>query len=206
MYNVIGAVDPINKLVMWIYPGTGSVSGIPNSMLVYNWAFDKWGFAEFQSEYIFRAISQGYSLESLNSVSSTLDGLPYSLDSRVWTGGNIVIGAFGPQNKLHYFTGTALDATAETVELEPYGEADPGRRAFVHSVRPLVDGGNPNVLVGTRSRWVDSPVYTQAEPLSVNGDCSVRADGRYIRVQVNTTGNFNHLSGCVIDHRPSGTK
>lgn len=212
LYNVIGAVDPINKLVFWLYPGTGSSGGTPNSLLIYNWAFDKWGFANVNADYIFRAITQGYSLDSLNSVNTNLDALPYSLDSRVWTGGNIVIGAFDTANKLNYFTGTSLNATAETVEVECYPHAEAGfknmqgRRAYVYNTRPMIDGGSPSVQVAVRARWQDTPVYVQAEPISVNGDCSVRADGRYVRAQIKTSSPFTHLVGCEIDYRPSGGK
>ena len=194
--NIVGTVDPINRLVMWLYPSNSASGGVPDSMLVYNWVLDKWGFAQVNAEYIFRAITQGYSLDSLDSTGYTLDSLPFSLDSRVWTGGQVIIGAFTPDHKLSYFTGSPANATADTVELEPFGGG--GKRAFVTSTRPLIDGGSPTVQIGTRQRLLDAPSFTTASAINTNGECPARADGRYMRARIQTTGNFTNLQGIEI--------
>jgi hypothetical protein len=209
--NVVGAVDPINRLVMWLYPSQASQTG--DSLLVYNWALDKWGFAQVNAEYIFRALTQGYSLDSLDSTGYTLDTLPFSLDSRVWTGGSIVMGAFGPTHKLSYFTGSPQPATADTVEIEPYAQAEmftrmalSAKRAFVYNSRPMIDGGAPAVQIGVRGRLIDAPAYVAASALNTNGECPVRADGRYVRARITTSGAFTHLQGCSIHVKPSGSR
>jgi hypothetical protein len=194
--NVVGAVDPINRLVMWLYPSNSAPGGVSDSLIVYNWALDKWGFAEVNAEYIFRAITQGYSLESLDSTGYNLDTLPFSLDSRVWTGGQVLMGAFDASHKLNYFTGEPANATADTVELEPFAQR--GKRAFLTSTRPLIDGGVPTVQIGTRNRLVDSPAFTSPSSLNDDGECPVRADGRYMRARVQTSGSFTHLQGIEI--------
>lgn len=196
LYNVIAAVDPINRLVMWLYPSNSAPGGTPDSLLVYNWALNKWGFAQLNAEFIFRAISQGYSLDSLDSTGYTLDTLPFSLDSRVWTGGQVLMGAFDTTHKLNYFTGAPANATADTVELEPYGSA--GKRAFVTSARPMVDGGSPTIQIGTRQRLIDSPMFTAASSINDNGECPLRADGRYLRARIQTSGSFTNLQGIEI--------
>ena len=194
--NVVAAVDPINRLVMWLYPSNSSSGGVPDSLLVYNWVLDKWGSAQINAEYIFRAITQGYSLDSLDSTGYTLETLPFSLDSRVWTGGQVLMGAITPQHKLAYFTGAPANATADTVEMEPFGGG--GKRAFVTSTRPMVDGGSPTVQIGTRQRLLDSPTFTTASAINTNGECPVRADGRYMRARIQTSGSFTHLQGVEI--------
>jgi hypothetical protein len=197
--NVIAAIDPINRLVMWLYPSNTAPGGVPDSLIVYNWALDKWGFAQVSAEYIFRAITQGYSLDSLDGYGGgayNLDTLPFSLDSRVWTGGQILMGAFDTSHKLNFFTGSPANATADTVELEPFGSG--GKRAFITSVRPLVDGGSPTVQIGTRTRLIDSPSFTTASAVNSNGECPVRADGRYMRARIQTSGSFTHLQGIEI--------
>jgi hypothetical protein len=196
LQNVIGAVDPINRLVMWLYPSTSAPGGIPDSILVYNWALNKWGSADVNAEYIFRAITQGYSLDSLDSTGYTLDSLPFSLDSRVWTGGQVLMGAFTPDHKLAYFTGSPAPATADTVEIEPFGST--GKRAFLSTTRPMIDGAAPSVQIGVRNRLVDAPAFTTASSLNDNGECPVRADGRYLRARIQTSGNFSHLQGVEI--------
>lgn len=196
LQNVIGAVDPVNRLVMWLYPSNSAPGGIPDSLIVYNWALNKWGFAQVNADYIFRAITQGYSLDSLDSTGFTLDTLPFSLDSRVWTGGQVLMGAFTPQHKLAYFTGSPANATADTVEIEPFGSS--GKRAFLTSTRPMVDGGSPTVQIGMRNRLVDLPTFTTASALDTNGECPVRADARYLRARIQTSGNFTNLQGIEV--------
>lgn len=199
LQNVIGAVDPLNRLVMWLYPSSGSPGGIPDSLIVYSWTLDKWGFAQVNADYIFRAITQGYSLDSLDDYAGgiyNLDTLPFSLDSRVWTGGQVLMGAFTPSHQLAYFTGAPANATADTVELEPFGAK--GKRAFVSTTRPLVDGGTPSVQIGTRTRLMDSLVFGAASAINFNGECPVRAEGRYLRARIQTSGAFTHLQGIEI--------
>jgi hypothetical protein len=197
--EVVGSFDPVNRLVMWLFPSNSAPGGVPDSLLVYNWALNKWGFAQCNAEFIFRAITQGYSLDSLDNYAGgiyNLDTLPFSLDSRVWTGGQVLMGAFDPTHKLNYFTGAPANATADTVELEPFGAQ--GKRAYVTSVRPMVDGASPTVQIGTRNRLVDSPVFSTASALNANGECPQRADGRYLRARIQTSGTFTNLQGIEI--------
>lgn len=213
LFNVVATVDPINRLVMWAYPSSASSTGAADSMLLYNWALDKWGFAQISTEYIFRALSQGYSLEGLDAVSASLDALPFSLDSRVWTGGNIVIGAFDTLHQLNYFTGSVLAASADTAEVEPYPQTEfftrmnmPSKRAFVFEAEPIIDGASPTVSVGVRNRLVDAPTFTTPSPQNEVGRCPQRADGRYLRARITATGSFNHLQGANLYVRQSGRR
>lgn len=199
LYNVVGAVDPINRLVMWLYPSNSATTGVPDSLLVYNWTLDEWGFAQISAEYIFRAITQGLSLDSLDSYAGgayTLDTLRFSLDSRVWTGNQILMGAFNASHMLSYFTGSPAAATADTVEIEPGAKL--GKRAFINTTRPMIDGGSPSVQIGYRSRLIDTPSFTAASSINVNGECPVRVDARYLRGRITTSGAFTHLQGIEI--------
>jgi hypothetical protein len=208
--NVIGAADPVNRVIMWLYPSNSSSSGVPDSLLVYNWALNKWGFAQVNAEYIFRAITQGYTLDGLDSYAGgiyNLDTLPYSLDSRVWTGGQVLMGAFTPTHGLAYFTGAPANATADTVEIEPYGST--GKRAFLSTTRPMVDGASPTVQIGMRNRLVDSPTFSVASAINANGECPVRADARYMRARIQLTGTFTNLQGIEVPQTalmPSGAR
>lgn len=216
--NVVGAVDPVNRLVMWAYPGPTSVNGALTDLIIYNWAIDRWSDADFSGEYLIRALTQGYSLESLDSTGYNLDTLPFSLDSRVWAGNQIIMGAFDTSHTFGYLNGTNLAPTVETSEFEPYGaQTAPlvmggqpmiGRRALVRSARPMVDGGVPSVSIGYRNRPYDAVTYSS--PIAVNsvGDCPVRADGRYIRAQITLPAgsSFTHIQGVDVITTPSGSR
>ena len=46
------AVDPINKIFYWAYPGAGNLGGVPNRMLAYNWALDRWSLIELGGDVV----------------------------------------------------------------------------------------------------------------------------------------------------------
>src|SRR5262249_51632295 len=143
-HRISGVVDPINKLFFWSYPGAGNSGGTPNRLLIYNWALQRWSYADVTAELVFRSLSEGYTLESLDATGYNLDTLPYSLDSRAWTGGSPFLSAFDSAHKLALFNGATLAAQLETTNFA----LDGGARVFVSGVRPLIDGGAPSVQVG----------------------------------------------------------
>jgi hypothetical protein len=199
LYNVIGAADPLNRVIMWLYPSINSANGVGDSLLVFNWALNRWGFANVNAEYIFRAITQGWTLDGLDSYDGgiyNLDTLPYPLDSRVWAGGQVLMGAFNGSHRLAYFTGAPGIATADTVEIEPFGSS--GKRAFLSATRPLVDSGAPTVQIGTRNRLIDAPSFSAPSAINANGECPVRADARYMRARIQLTGTFTNLQGIEV--------
>src|SRR6185369_14797002 len=105
-YRVNTAIDPTNKLVMWAYPGDGSTNGTCNKILIYNWAVKRWSQVTGVSiEAFVRYASTGYSLETLDTVSSSVDALSASLDSRVWTGGAQSMAVFDTAHKLNTISG-----------------------------------------------------------------------------------------------------
>lgn len=203
--RVSAAVDPINRFVIWIYPGTGHESGLPNKAMLYSWAADRWATAEFDAELVYDALGSGVTLDdgTLDTISgSNIDALTESLDSAVWKGGAPLIGAFGSDHKLGFFSGTALEAELETAE----NQISPGLRTTINSIRPLVDGGSPNVQIGTRNRQQD--VYTWTNPVSTNsiGECRVRSNARYHRFRTKISGGFDRAIGLEISGAPEGMR
>lgn len=206
MYNISSAVDPVNKLVFWAFPSQASTNGICDALLMYNWSLNRWSYASTSVEYIFRALSFGYTMETLDNTGYNLDTLPFSLDSRIWTGGSIILAGFDANHKMGYFNGSYLAPTVETSEIEP--GKDMRSRAFINSARPIVDGGTPSVAIGYRNRMIDT--YTYGAPQAVNavGECPQRVDGRYVRGEITLPAgsSFNHISGIDLSMRPSGKR
>jgi hypothetical protein len=202
LHRISAAIDPINKLYVVSYPGPGTefTGGTPNRLLIYNWTADRWSRAEVEMEMIHQAASQsGYTLDGLDSYSTNLDALPFSLDNRVWTGsGRLLLAGFTTARKIGFFNGATMAATVDT------GEAQlvPGRRALLRGLRPLVDaGGLPgtevSVRAGTRNRTVDPVSFDGPVPMNAFGHCPVRANGRYLRarIEVAAGGNWRHIQG-----------
>ena len=189
------AVDPVRKLIMWGFPGTGATSGNPNRILIYNWAEKKFSYTEIAHEIIFRSQSQGYTLDTLDTFSTDLDALPFSLDSRAWTGGELAIGAFNTSHNYGTFTGSNLAATMETSEFQPH----PGYSDVVHS-RPLVDGGTITAALASRNRLTDTATFGTAQAILTDGECPTVGNGRYhrLRVSVAAAGTWTHAQGVEV--------
>ena len=203
LYRVQAAIDPINSLVIWGYPSTASADGTLDSLLIYNWAIDRFSTGALTSEYIYGALGEGYTLEQLDAF-GTLETLPFSLDSRVWTGGSVSLGVFGSDHKLSYLTGANLEATLSTSEAALLN----GRRAFVNDTRPVVDSDAATVAVGVRERFADAAAYTDESAMETSGNCPVRASGRYgkARLTIPAGASWSHASAIDLFVRDAGTR
>ena len=208
--RVIGAQDPLNKIVAWIYPGSGNSSGTPNKILFYDWINDKWGNGEVDIEWIYNAVGQGVTVEQLDDYSASIDTLEPNLDSRFWKGGALQLAVYDNQQKKGTFGGTALDAIIETGEFQYSQLQDPPRdsRAHLSSVRPLVDGtATLTAQVGTRDLQSGTTAWTSASSQHAEtGKCHFRSDARYHRIRVNTTGDFNHAIGVDVEAKLTGER
>lgn len=209
-HRISACVDPINKIVYWAYPGAGHDGfGNCNRLIAYNWALGRWAISaanDIQCEILMRSLSFGYTLEQLDNVPVFAAGgatggidnpLAASLDSRVWTGGRVLLSAFDTSHQLNNFTGANLAATAETSETQ----AIPGQRAYLTRSRPMVDGtAAPSVAIGTRNRQQDSVTYGAASAADANGFCFHRSEGRYLRGRISLPAgsSFTHLLGLDI--------
>jgi hypothetical protein len=205
LHRIRAAIDPINKLYVLAYPTQDSTDGTLNRLLIYNWTAGRWSEAEIEAEVIYRSLSgASETLDSLDSVSASLDALGFSLDSRVWTGGLMLLSAFDPQHRLCLFTGESLAATVETGETQLF----PGRRALVTSVRPIVDGAEPIVQVGTRNRIIDPVIWGAESAINAQGECPLRSAARYHRARLSLPpgGGWEHLQGVDLTARAEGIR
>lgn len=202
-HRVTCAAFPSDKVVVWSYPGSGSANGTPNKLLLYNWASNKWAAASFSHEMLFRAMTLGVTLDGLDALYSQLDTIPFSLDSKVWMGGNLQMAGFDTSHKLAYLTGTALDASLDTSEYQ----AIPGKRAEITEVVPVIDGGTHTVQMGTRETQASSVVWGSVSPENASGVCPVRSNSRYHRARVAVTGGFTDAIGVdVTKVAPAGER
>ena len=191
------AIDPERKLYYCAFP---NIAASPAIIIVFNWELGRWSYIEQECDLLARVLSPGFTLEGLVNISSTLEGLPASLDSRQWQGGALTLGAFATDYKLGSFGGDTKAAVLDTPEVQL---SDP-RRTFVNGVRPIVDG-TATVSLGTRERPTDAVTWTSAvDPNSRTGVAPFRSDARYHRARVKTSGDFRFAQGVDIGASPSG--
>lgn len=204
LHRVTAAAIPNDKVIIWSYPGSGSADGTPDKCLLYNWVSKKWCFAEFNHELIYRAISVGTTLDGLDAAGYTnIDTMAFSFDSKVWMGGKLQLAGFDTSNRQAFFTGTALDATFETGEVQLTG----GGRTEVTEVTPLIDGGTHTIQVGTRETQAGTVTWSVASTENSSGICPVRSNSRYHRFRATNTGDFNDAIGVKINQfKPVGER
>ena len=207
--GITSAIDPNNSLVVWSYRGAGATGGISlnNKLLVFNYAVNRWSTASVDLEYLATSAQEAFTLEALDEISSSIDTLPYSLDSYRFLDGLIGLSGFNSSHKFGKFSGANVDATIDTKEFEGVE----GKRSTLINCTPIVDvngfTGTVTATPITRSSQADAvTVGTAVSERSNNCDCPLRSTSRYHRIRIIASGKFTTLSGVQIEARPEGRR
>lgn len=206
LYNVIGAYDPLNKLMAWAYPSVQSTTGAIDSMMIFNRVLGRWSFAQIPLEFLYSATtSQGYNIDTLDAVYGNLDAIPVSLDSPLLLGsGKFQLAAFTTSHKFANFGGSTMQAILDTTE----GQITKGGRALVTEVWPQIDGAPDQVTisVGYRNRPNDAVSWTTATVQNAVGFCPARVDSRLFRARITVPAGqtWDHALGVNVTAKQSG--
>lgn len=207
IYRVVGASDPVNRLIYWAFPSTSSVTGNPDYILVYNWYTKEASLLETSCETLFRTVSLGYNLDTLHNTGYNLDTLPFSLDSTTWVGGITQLGGVDTTHFYSVFNGANLAASVDTEEIQPF----PGQRTLVTMGRALADSVEYSISIATRNIQTESSNY--GAPYSVNtsrrvGTCPMRRNARYIKARIAfpAGSTFFQIFGVELDVAPAGKR
>lgn len=199
--RTIAGIDPINKLAIWAYTGSGHVDGVPNKQIIYNWAEGRWSHGEADIEFLFQGKSQGMTMEDLDAVSPTLEGLPFNLDSKAYMGRKRQLVGFNGEHKFGYFDGDPLTAEFETGEFQPIEN----RHSLIQEVRPIIEGGTVTIQMGVRDNLVDDDVeYGLESSISDFGTAEVDSSARYHRIKVSIADGFKNAAALEFDITDDG--
>lgn len=208
-WMVIGAADVENRAIIWIFPSTASSSGIPDTALIYRWDLQRASYCKFSAEWLMRLLSFGVTLDGFPAAGyPVLDTIPYSLDSRVWQGGALQIGAIDTSHKLAYFAGATMAAQIATSTVQ----ITPGRLSWVDSTRPLIQmtslPSGVSIAVSGRNNQYDPIVYGPLVPPNSMGDCPQRSDARYhsAMMAISAGAAWSHAVGVDGNGQPSGER
>lgn len=204
--NVVSGIDPIHQNVVWAYPSVESADGENDEILIYNYYLNRWSYAVEACTDIAQLFTAGYTLDQLDNISGSLDALPASLDDGIYQGGSFFF-AGAADKKVSSFTGDTLAATIETGEFS----VAPGRHSLVNNVVPYLaakQGQSPTATasVGSRSRQIDQPVFTEASSLNAAGYCPTRSAGAYHRIRLSVTGDWDTAQGVDVDVQQVGLR
>lgn len=201
--DVISAIDPVNSRVYWAFRASGS--DVFDTLLIYDWVLGRWSKADVNVRLVLGASTPGYTLEQLDTVSSSLDALPFSLDSRVWAGGNPVLSAFDSRNRLSFFAGDAQEATITTQE---FGDTA-GGVARLSELMPVIDTNLVHVSIGKRMRRQDPVVWSEeAQPSKNTGIVRKRSRSRWqrFRLRVDAGADWTEAQGMNINNSGAGIR
>lgn len=193
-------VDRNNSLVMWAFKTSTSLP-YNNRLIVYNWASERWAYGEVNTELLAEFVSTGFNLDNLDTVlPNGIDIDSIAVDSTAYLGGTLGLQAFTPDHKSADFSGAALTAEFDTVEIQGAGN----QRLFTNSVRPLVEGSSAtdvSVCVLSRDRLEDNPMASPERAVNDIGEANIRKNSRYQRYRVKVAGGFEHAYGVEVHQR-----
>ncbi len=196
LHRISTVTDPASGRVFWAYPGAGNVGGQPNKIIVFDSHLNKWGIIEQEVQLLWRAGGIGFTLEQLDTQSTSIDDLAFSLDSSVWKGdGTQTLSAFDGQNQHGFFRGTPMTAVIRTKETEIHQ----GHKTLLQGFTPLVQGGSVSARVGYRNNLQDAVAFTSSCSVGANGRCKSRKRARYHQIELTASGAWEDAIGVSID-------
>ena len=194
--SMSAAVDPIRKLVIWNFK---TIYGNRN-LLIYNFKTQKWTYGDAGTDYLSEASTSSVTLEQLDSVSSSIDSLNTSLDSRLYVGGKYFLGGTLGTYVMTY-TGANLSGYVTT------GDLDVGANSVVTLARPIVDNGSATVSIASRTLLDQSVTFNTPVAASSENRVPLRSAGRYHRLKITPTGsNWDNAISVDVDVTPQGVR
>lgn len=184
LHRISSAIDPVRMCWILGFASTAANMGTPDTLLLYHWPTGQWSKVSVEHELVYSGLTQsGYTIDGLDALSGTIDGLPYPVDSRFYAGdGILLLSGFNTDHEQGFFTGTNLAATIET------GDAQlvPGRKAMLRALRPMVEGSSvtPSITIKYRNRLQDNHTTGSPVAANANGICPVRVNARYHRAKM----------------------
>ena len=125
----------------------------------------------------------------------------FSVDKNTQDIGLIVYSAGSVDLQEQLETDVVQSATIATgaVDLNPEG------RCIITGVRPLLNGGTRTVQVGVQEKVSDTAEWSAATSInSRTGAANFRSEGRYVRISVTVSDDFNYIIGADIEVAPAG--
>lgn len=175
--TIIGGIDPSARFVLWAYNRSSSTTADLDRVLIYDWTLDEATTADLNVTALAQILTQGVTLDTMDSF-GTVDDLPFSLDSPAWTGGASLLGLFGDDARMSFFSGSNMEATIET--------ADGGRpaRTLIKGTRPHIDTTAVRVAIAARETEGGTVTYAADEGMEDTGVVSAWCSGFVARARM----------------------
>jgi hypothetical protein len=194
--SMSAAVDPVRKLIIWNF----KTNFAQRQLIIYNFKTQKWTYGDAGADYISDASTAATTLENLDSISSSIDALPVSLDSILYMGGKYFLGG---TSGAYVVTYNGSPATGQLIT----GDINAGGRSVITLARPQVDNGSATVSVASRTLLNQGLSFGTAVAADSENRVSLRSNGNYHRFKVTPTGdNWTTAVGMDIDLSGQGVR
>lgn len=200
---LIGASDPRTSRVYWAYNSVNGPAGLYDKILGYDYVLERWFLLSDSGEYLLGISQTGLTLESLDSISSSLDAMTLSLDAYA-TAVQPEIAQFDDSHVLGFFRGDNLEATIESAE-----QGTDENRITIRGFRAITDAATHYGSVSYRDNPSTAAVAgTEVLVNSRTGRCDMMKDTRYSRfkVRIPAATEWTFLAGVVPDITTNGTQ
>lgn len=206
---------PSKQIIAWSYPSVNADPvGVSDVILFYNYSptsQTRWSVARTNTRDAVAGTTNidhfllgdesaiSYTLDGLDAVSSSIDALPYSLDSDYWKGLDKFMGVMDTDGNLGNFEPTSstdyMDAYFETGEFQ----LNPEARTSVSLIRPFIErpAGNSVVTMAIAGRNNQDVSVSFSSTITVNatGFANIRSNARFHRAFIKITSGFEYAYG-----------
>lgn len=179
LHLIIGAADPEQSRVYWAYKSQSGSGGLFDKLLAYDYALGRASLIALSGEYLATLSRPGYTLEGLDSISTNIDALAFSLDD-VALAALAKLSLVNGAHVLGFCTGDNLEATLDTAE----HELDGARRVRVKGMRPITDAATCFGAVGGRETMQSGVSYSSEQAVNAKGFCPANVSTRLARARL----------------------
>jgi len=204
---VIGTTDPKTTLVYWCYPATSGESGLYDNLLAYDYVLDRWSLITHgRGEYIASLSQPGITLDGLDTLYTSIDDIPGSLD-QFPSGTFPEIASVNSSHRVGFYSGINLEANIETSEMHMDSQRS-GNRVFVRGFRVISDAPTVYGSVSSRENAGASRTYSAETPANTQGVCPQRVSTKFARgkIRIPEGTSWTFAQGIEPDLVTLGTK
>ena len=190
-----------NQNRVWVF--FPSVSSQECDMaLVYHVLSKKWGRADRQIQSVIAYVSPGITIDGLDALSSTIDGLPeISFDSPFWTASSRTLAIFNSENRLQTLTGTSSSSSFTTGDV-----GDDDAVSMLRQIRARYSLTPTTANVQTYSAMNSGLNYTAVKSGAMNdGKFDVLQSARWHRAKISFTGDVR-VTHIDAKFKPAGNR
>ena len=201
---VIGATDPQESRVYFAYKSLSGAAGQFDKILPYDFALNRWGgIISTSGEYLSSLAQPGLTLENLDSISGSLDALPFSLDD-VSSAALAKLSAVSSAHKLGFYTGDNLEASIDTAEQV----LDGSRRIRVKGIRPVTDAAACYGSISYRETPQATASYSAEQAVNARGLCPANVSTRLARghIRIPAATAWSYALGVEPDFAQEGKR